>query len=95
MKKVEAFEIIDHGVDNEQYFQGCGTAFTEFEECHTGNGDSPHEALEDALESAAQNDWDVSGIDNDLSEESGIPEAEEGEEDYLCECWHYVSVRVK
>ena len=95
MRTVLLYEIIDHGVEHEQYFQGCGVAFTEFEEVFTGTGDSPHEALEDALEQAAMADWDVVGIENGLSPSSDIPEPEEGEEDCPCEIWHYASIRLK
>ena len=95
MKTVIAYEIIDHGVEHEQYFQGCGTAFTEFTDVYTGIGDTPKDALEDALESAAWDDWNVDGIENDLSDESDIPEPEDDEEDGLCELYHYVSLRLR
>jgi hypothetical protein len=49
MKKIIAYEIIDHGVEHSQYFQGCGTAFTEYDEVYTGIGSSLQEALADAL----------------------------------------------
>lgn len=91
MKKVNAFEIVDHGVDNEQYFPGCGVACTDFIGIATGIGDSAHEAMEDALEQLAQMDWDVEGIKNDLSEDIEVPEAPEDEPN---ECHYYVSVRV-
>ena len=94
MKNVLSFEVINHGVENSQYFQGCGIAYTSFEDVATGIGDSPFEALEDALESLAQNDWDVSGIKNELSKESEIPVNEENEENESMDVFHYVSVRV-
>lgn len=53
MKKISEYEIRDHGVDGEQYFQGAGVAFTKWEDCYTGIGDSTAEALEDALEQLA------------------------------------------
>jgi hypothetical protein len=59
MKSIEKFEIINHGVDHEQYFSGCGCAFTEYTNVATGIGDSANEAAEDALEMLAQNEWDV------------------------------------
>ena len=62
MKKVTVYEIVDHGFESAQYFQGCGTALTEFEDVATGIGDTAREAFEDARESLAQNDWDTSGI---------------------------------
>lgn len=62
MKKVTGYEIVDHGFESPQYFQGCGTAFTEFDDVATGVGDTAREAFEDACESLAQNDWDTSRI---------------------------------
>ena len=94
MRTITDYEVIDHGVEHEQYFQGCGTAFTDYEDIATGVGDDPHEALEDALESLAQADWDVEHIANTLSHESGIDHDDDAE-DAPAEIWHYVSVRVK
>jgi len=91
MKKVIDHEIIDHGVDGSQYFQGCGTSFTNYTDVCTGIGNSPHEALEDALEQAAMSDWDVDWIVNNLSEDSEIPEDAEEES----ELHHFVSIRLK
>jgi len=52
--KIGKFEVIDHGVNGSQYFQGCGVSFTEFDHVVTGYGDNFSEALEDALEMLAQ-----------------------------------------
>lgn len=62
MKKVTAYEVLDHGFDAPDYFQGCGTAFTEFDDVVTGTGDTAREAYEDALESLAQGGWDVASV---------------------------------
>lgn len=91
MKKITDQQILDHGVNGSQYFQGCGTYGTDYTEVYTGIGDSPHEALEDALEQAATSDWDVEGITNDLSKEITIPEDAEEES----ELHHFVSIRLK
>lgn len=101
-KIVRSFQILDHGWDNSQSFQGCGLAFTLFDDIATGCGNNPREALNDALESLAQNDWDTSAISDariaELSDVSDIPaqEDEDGNpsEDQAEECYHYVSVRV-
>jgi hypothetical protein len=91
MKNVEDHQILDHGVEGSQYFQGCGVCGTEYTDVYTGIGDSAHDALEDALEQAACNDWDVEGILNYLSEGITVPEdAEEGSELH-----HFVSIRLK
>lgn len=58
-KKIEAFEVIDHGIDYPDYFPGCGTSGTEYSESATGTGNDANEALSDALDSLAQNGWDV------------------------------------
>ena len=50
---IEDYKIVDHGIDGEQYFQGAGTAYTQWNDCYTGIGDSPAQALGDALEQLA------------------------------------------
>ena len=45
------WEIVDHGIQDSQYFQGCGPY--EFEHVSTGIGDNPKDALTDAIESIA------------------------------------------
>lgn len=62
MKKIAQYEVIDHGFDGEQYFQGCGVAYTEFSYVATGIGETAREAFDDALEGLAQADWDISTI---------------------------------
>jgi hypothetical protein len=44
------FEIVKHGVDSPDYFQGCGVAFTQYDFCVTGAGLDAKEAYEDAVE---------------------------------------------
>jgi hypothetical protein len=90
-KEVVDYEIIDHGIESEQYFQGCGVSYTKFSDCFTGIGESAKEALEDALEQAAESDWNVEGIENKLSEEE-IEREDDSEDD---ERHYYVSIRVK
>ena len=50
--KLISYEILDHGMDHSQYFQGCGTAFTNFTHVWTGVGNSSKEAYNDALDQA-------------------------------------------
>ncbi len=77
-----AFEIVDHGIEGSQYFQGCGTAFTDYTDVATGIGDNYQEALDDALESLAQSGWNVDVVvsDKDADDEgesvSGLQEQE-------------------
>lgn len=99
MKTITVYEILDHGVDSPSYFPGCGTTFTEFADCATGIGDNPQEALEDALETLAQGDWDIpedSPLSKErLSEESDLPDTDGESDDGGEGPWHYVSVRVR
>lgn len=62
MKKITEYQVVDHGFDAEQSFQGCGVSFTDFEDVSTGVGDTATEALEDALECLSQSGWDVSSV---------------------------------
>ena len=63
--RISSFEILDHGIDNSQYFQGCGTSYTAFDHVQTGCGENATEAFEDALEQiACSHSVDVSAIEN-------------------------------
>ncbi len=62
--KIASFEIIDHGIDHCQYFQGCGTSYTEFDSAATGCGENALEAFDDALEQIAMSgSVDLSAIE--------------------------------
>lgn len=96
MKKIAEWEVLDHGLCHSQYFQGCGTSFTPWDDCFTGIGSSGQEALEDALEQAAQfYEWsaileeDMLGEVSDMEDPEVTGQPEEGE------LWHFVSVRFK
>lgn len=56
---VTEWEVRQRGIDNSQYFQGAGVYGTDWDECFVGIGDNPHEALDDALDNAAQSGWNV------------------------------------
>lgn len=64
-KTITEYEVIDHGIDGASYFQGCGLAFTTFTDIATGAGDTFNEALDEALEQLAWQDWDVDGANLD------------------------------
>lgn len=95
-KQIEAYEIIDHGVEHEQYFAGCGTSFTQYDACYTGAANSPREALNDALEQlACSGDYDIEPKEQELradidamSDASDVPH--NGHDHY-----HYVSILVR
>ena len=96
-RKPSDYSIDDMGVDHPQYFQGAGTAFTNWEECFVGVGNTPYEALEEALDNAACNEWDVETIPNNLSDESDISEPEENEDEgeEPSELQHYVALYLR
>ena len=49
-------QVINHGIEHSQYFQGCGVSFTHYDDCFTGIGASPGKAYNDALEQIAYSD---------------------------------------
>lgn len=69
MKRIEDYEIINHGIEYSDYFQGCGVSFTEFTDVATGIGNSEDEAIADALEQLAQLGWDVESNADLLADE--------------------------
>jgi len=64
-KQIEEFEVQYLGIDHPQYFQGVGTAFTDWDQVMCGIGDTPAEALDDALEQMATEGIDVSEIEKE------------------------------
>lgn len=88
--QIEEWSVDDHGVENEQYWRGAGTACTRWTDCATGIGSSAREAGEDALESLAQNGW---SIPDELEQE--VKALSDQEDELGDECWHYVVVFVK
>lgn len=103
MQKVIKYQVNDHGPQNCQMFQGHGTAFSDWDDCAIGTGDSFKEAFEDAKGSLAQNDWDVSKIRLPrqrnktksvkwwFRQQGVIGRGEEPNED----CYYYVSIDVR
>lgn len=59
---IKAYELEDCGADHSQYFPGRGVSFTKWDLCYVGAGNSPREAIEDALEQAATCGYDVSAV---------------------------------
>ena len=100
-KAITEYELLDHGIDNCQYFPGCGVSLTEFEDVATGCGDTPAEAINDALEQLAMSDWDADSMEaRILADEkwAALPElpsvyAEYGDDGE--DCYYYVSIRVR
>ena len=102
MQTINQYEIIDHGFENSQSFQDCGTSYTDFTDSHTGIGTTPYEAINDALESLAlsDSDWQVTG--SQLEAESETWNCDKGYKTYEdvtgnepCEdMYYYVSIRI-
>lgn len=90
MKAISDYEIIIHGVEHHQYFQGCGISGTSYEDVATGVGSDANEAYDNALECLAMGGWDVDSITEHVdSTRCELPE------DASDEMYVYVSVRVK
>lgn len=111
MNTITAFEFQDLGVDSPSYFQGAGTAFTDWDEVFVGVGDTAREAAEDALESLAQSTDeqpspkmydDINQFDDETSAHAGDCTAEHGPDCEMqpdghdeCDLQHYVALYVR
>lgn len=104
-KMIADYQIVDHGIEWSDYFQGCGTAFTDYTDVATGCGEDYMSALEDALESLAQNDWDTESVKPEDHDDDSVSawierargdNGDDGESEYSGETpYYYVSVRVR
>ena len=72
MNHIKEFQLIDHGVDGSQYFQGCGVSCTGWNGAFTGFGSTFQEALDDAIEQACE-EWLVN-VDDIAYEYSHVKE---------------------
>lgn len=98
MIKTKDYEITDYGIDNVSYFQGHGVMFTRFEYCCVGVGADYNDALQDALESASQQDAEIvlsredkKPVKSDsINTHLGLTDEDETEE---CELYYYVGLR--
>lgn len=79
-KKVKLeFEIVQHGLEGDQYFQGCGVSGTDYENVVTGCGNSEQEALIDAIEMMATNhdlELDMSDLEEELDSMNTVDQVE-------------------
>jgi hypothetical protein len=71
-KQIGDFELVDHGIEHAQYFQGCGVAFTSFEHVVTGTGDNPAAAIDDCLELVAQAGFDTEDMVTRIKAQEGL-----------------------
>jgi hypothetical protein len=100
MKRIGTFQLIDHGIDHSQYFQGCGVAFTNFDNVVTGIGDNPAETIDDCLEQIAQAGFDTEGMETRIKRQEGweaLPETPSVSDEYGCdetgEAHYFISIR--
>ena len=90
--KVTEFEIINHGYEHGQYFQGCGVFFSRFEHVVTGIGANAAEAYADAVE-MIWTDADASALPKrprGIRKSDRVPAECMGEDS---EVWWRVSIR--
>jgi len=97
-KPIGEFELIDHGMEHSQYFQGCGIAFTRFAYVVTGIGDTPADAIDDCLEQIAMNGFDTEGMEARIMEQEGwdaLPETPDRQAIYgsIEDIYYHVSIR--
>lgn len=93
MSKIIDYEIINHGYEHSQYFQGCGTAFTKYDECVTGAAHTAKEAYEDAREQIACAGVELEGLPKrpkGIRARDHVPASHSGENS---EFYWYVSIR--
>ena len=89
------FEIVDHGIEHEQYFQGCGLSHSSFGAIATGCGNNFAEAIDDCLEQIACDGTDVEHMEKRILHYIGRrkmpkrPRVKMSQE----ECHYYVSIR--
>lgn len=95
-QKITAWEILNHGMEHSQYFQGCGVAY--YTDVATGIGDNAREAYDDALEQLACGGWDVSSLPTrprGINAKDRVPASVHREMGEHCDAHIYVSVRVR
>jgi hypothetical protein len=63
MLKITDYELISHGFEASDYFGGCGTAFTSYDNVVTGCADTEEDAFKDALGQIHQQHSDVDTSD--------------------------------
>lgn len=97
-KGIGEFELIDHGMEHAQYFQGCGVAFTRFAHVVTGIGENPAEAIDDCLEQIAQAGFETRGMEARIIKQEGweaLPTTPDVQTIYgnIDEIYYHVSIR--
>mgnify|MGYP000908199233 CR=1 FL=1 len=96
MKRITAHEILVHGIEHEQYWQGAGCSFSEYTDIATGIGDNAREAYDDALEQLASSGWNVDKLPRrprGVNAKLRVPAS--WLKDEMCDAHVYVSIRVR
>ena len=65
-KRISGYNWEDYGWEVADYFPGAGVVFTPYDAVFVGVGADCEGAVMDALEGAAQADWDLSGVEYPL-----------------------------
>lgn len=71
-KSIGEFELIDHGIEHPQCFQGCDgwVGYIErYNHVVTGIGENPAEAIDDCLEQVAQAGFNTEGMETRIMEQ--------------------------
>lgn len=92
--RVSRFEVLNHGANHSQYFNGCSSYG--FQHVVTGCGSTSKEAYNDAIEQIASwvDDTDLIPDTHDaVSGANNYNVFEEHEENEESEIWCYVSIR--
>ena len=96
MKKLIDFEIVNHGPEYSDYFQGCGTAFTKYDMAVTGIGDNAKAAYDDAVEQLYQMDIEPASLDRKIPKRPhGIRARDSVKASAGYDCSWHVSIRVE
>ena len=101
MKLIASYEIVNHGVERCDSFQGCGVYGTRYDECYTGIGSSLREALEDAAEAIAMSGHSIPyTLGVEIAESSNSDslldlDIKDGESEAPDDMHHYASIRIK
>lgn len=92
-KRIGEYELEDIGIDHAQYFTGRGTAYTNWDYVFVGVGDNPAESIDDALDQAAMDGWNVEQIQPNWPTEPSASEGIGPDED--SELYYYSAVWIK
>lgn len=103
-KPIYDHSIRQHGIMYSDYFQGVSTVHTQWESVYTGTGENAYEALDEALDDAAMDGWDVRSIENefDPNDQDNVQNAVrennpdmEDDDDIADGVYYYVSIFVR